>query len=47
MGSLAEVTVRLDHSVYTELLDIQVSPTAHHLTEEDNIPMLVFQDGSS
>ncbi|KAI4891122.1 hypothetical protein NFI96_002470 [Prochilodus magdalenae] len=41
------VTVSLNHSAYTELLDIQASPFAHHLTEEHNIPIPVFQDASS
>ena len=44
MGPLVEVTVNLNHNAYIELLDNQVLPFAHHLTEEHNIPIPVFQD---
>ena len=42
-GSLVEVTVRVHHSAYIRLPDIQVLSGAHHLAQEHNIPILVFQ----
>ena len=39
-----EVTVS---ATECELLDNQVSPVAHHLTGEHNIPIPVFQDDGS
>ena len=39
---MVEMTVNVNHSGYTELLDNQVC-----LTEEHNIPIPVFQDDSS
>ena len=47
LGSLVEVTVSLNHSASTELLDHQVWTIAHHLTEEHNIPIPVFQSDHS
>ena len=47
MGLLVEVTVNLNHSADTELLDNQVLLFAHHLTEEHNILIPVFQDEKS
>ena len=47
IGSLVEVTVHLNHSAYTELLDNQVLPSAPYLTDEHNTPIPVFQHYSS
>ena len=41
------MTINLNHSADIELLDNQVLPFAHHLTEEHNIPILIFQEDNS
>ena len=47
LGSLVEVTVNLNHSANTELLEQPGLSFAHRLTGERNIPIPVFQDGRS
>ena len=47
MCSLVEATVYMNPTADTELLDNQVLPFAHHLTEEHIIPTPVFQYYSS